>query len=54
MEEKVGSYIIDKDGNHRINADDEAMAERHGLKSPPPQSPSKGGQKKEVKKDVGK
>lgn len=48
MEEKVGSYVIDKDGNHKPNADDEAMADRHGLKK------EDGKKKKEVTKDAGK
>lgn len=34
MEEKVGSYVKDANDNLVPNKDDEAMAERHGLKTP--------------------
>lgn len=46
MDREAGSYVVDKDGNLIPNEEDEAMAERHGLKK-------KNQKKKEVKEDGG-
>lgn len=46
MEERVGAYRIDEDGNIVPDLNDEAMAKRHGLKK------IQEGKKKEVKEDA--
>ncbi len=55
MDREAGSYIVDKDGNLIPNEDDEAMAERHGLKKKDSEQVgmTKREKKKEVKEDGG-